>query len=122
LLVKGNFPLQSLCPRGRSVHCFWSPSRPGEQIFKARSARTGKATAMESGLKSMGNQSPYPNYIIVVPSAVRDTILKAVHDALWSFRPLAVSSQVVSSPSRFIPVTFRPLHVSSPTRTSPENW
>ena len=22
LLVKGNFPLQSLCPRGRSVHCF----------------------------------------------------------------------------------------------------
>ena len=22
LVVKGNFPLQSLCPRGRSVHCF----------------------------------------------------------------------------------------------------
>jgi hypothetical protein len=28
----------------------------------------------------MGNRSPYPNYVIVVPSAVRDTILKAVHD------------------------------------------
>ena len=31
-------------------------------------------------VRSMGNRSPYPNYVIVVPSAVRDTILKAVHD------------------------------------------
>jgi hypothetical protein len=30
-------------------------------------------------VRSMGNQSPYPNYVIVVPSAVRDTIFKAVH-------------------------------------------
>ena len=27
-----------------------------------------------------GQSTPYPNYVIVVPSAVRDTILKAVHD------------------------------------------
>jgi hypothetical protein len=31
-------------------------------------------------VRFMGNRSPYPNYVIVVPSAVRDTILKPVHD------------------------------------------
>jgi hypothetical protein len=34
--------------------------------------------------------------------------------ALWSFVPLPVSSPVVSSPSRFVPFTFRPQHGRHP--------
>ena len=29
---------------------------------------------------SIGNQSPYPDYVIVVPTTLQKTILKAVHD------------------------------------------
>ena len=31
-------------------------------------------------VRSIGNRSPYPNYVIVIPIALRETILKAVHD------------------------------------------
>ncbi len=31
-------------------------------------------------VRSIGNRSPYPNYVIVVPKALRETILHAVHD------------------------------------------
>ncbi len=31
-------------------------------------------------VRSIGNRSPYPNYVIVVPKALRETILQAVHD------------------------------------------
>ena len=31
-------------------------------------------------VRSTGNRSPYPNYVIVVPKALRETILHAVHD------------------------------------------
>jgi hypothetical protein len=44
--LKGRFPLTSALP---ARHCFWRPSRPRKQIFKARA---GKATAMENGLNT----------------------------------------------------------------------
>ena len=31
-------------------------------------------------VRSIGDQSPYPNYVIAVPTALRQTILQAVHD------------------------------------------
>ncbi len=31
-------------------------------------------------VRSIGNRSPYPNYVIIVPKALRETILHAVHD------------------------------------------
>ena len=30
--------------------------------------------------RSIGDQSPYPNYVIAVPTALQQTILQAVHD------------------------------------------
>ena len=31
-------------------------------------------------VRSIGNRSPYPNYVVVIPDALRETILTAVHD------------------------------------------
>jgi hypothetical protein len=47
---KGRFPLTFALPARAKRSLLLHPSRPREQIFKARSAHAGKATAMENGL------------------------------------------------------------------------
>ena len=46
----------------RAMHCFWRPSRPREQIFKARFACAGKVTVMEDRLI---NLMPYSHEMLI---------------------------------------------------------
>ena len=57
------------------------PTNVRDPILKTWYSRYNRLF-LHNGLlvRSIGNRSPYPNYVIVVPKALRETILHAVHD------------------------------------------